>query len=859
MTNTFNYVGQASVDGGLQKCSTLEGLILLSPKPENAQKPQNLQTDPEFVRSDFKIYIANLPQKAGVSPEDIRALVLKELTDNALDECDRAGRPGEVTITQDGPDTYTVTDQGRGFDDTPEQLARRFSLDKPMTSSKQWRKPTRGCVGNGLRVIVGSVVDGDRKIIVKTRNREVVLCPRLDGTTVVVSVKDIDWSVGTSITIEINPLYPDHDSMGWSELAIELARNSGEPFRRDTSVWWLDADHLALNMLSSIGTDFTVADFVSRLDRCKDRRIGPQITAMFGKGTRCRDLSRADAIRLLEFLREMVPEQINAKKLGPMGRDAWRGGGLVDGYACKAGLIQTGKTEPYAKIPVLVEVWTATEEPTCYEDDCKIFATHLTINRSPAICEYDANRFGKGKEATFTLGGTTCRLTIPRGRYSFAVNITTPYIPILGDNKNPDLRCFNLLVTEAINSTIKAAYRNNPPKLFPKPESRFVRRPTEKKVTQKEAFLAVLGNAVKRSRDGTDGQRYYFSQRSLFYRVRELMKEILPDEELQYPYFTNTLITDYESEYGDIDHMVRDPRGVFTEPHGGDVVSMGTASVDAYSRSWWKYSNVLFVEKQDLVTILRQVGFDDRWDCFLLSSKGDGTRAAKDLIDKISERDEPTKFFVLHDADAAGSLISQSLREATKARGARKVEVCDLGLFPWDAIRDGLPVEVCGAPVNKNGKKGYRPVAYYIKERDRNNLGTGSDEPNWERWLQTQRIEINAMTSEQIVKWLNAEFEKHGAAKVIPPGDKASGRLRDNIRTSIRDRIEDRHMAEIEKLIEKETDEEFNKLKLPEDDALIEKIQTKYKDAPSISWTVAVSVIADEYLQEVMPEEIGNN
>jgi hypothetical protein len=108
------------------------------------QTPTLLQNDPDFVRKDYGLYISNLSQKAGVSPSLIRRLVLKELVDNALDETDRAGAAGDVTIIKLSDHVYTVTDRGRGFDDTPEQLARRFSLDKPMISSKQWRKPTQG-------------------------------------------------------------------------------------------------------------------------------------------------------------------------------------------------------------------------------------------------------------------------------------------------------------------------------------------------------------------------------------------------------------------------------------------------------------------------------------------------------------------------------------------------------------------------------------------------------------------------------------------------------------------------------------------------------------------------------------------
>src|SRR5580704_3079903 len=53
-------------------------------------------------------------QRAGVPTQRIRKLVLKELVDNALDEMDRAGQPGMVTIVQNAEHTYTATDHGCG-------------------------------------------------------------------------------------------------------------------------------------------------------------------------------------------------------------------------------------------------------------------------------------------------------------------------------------------------------------------------------------------------------------------------------------------------------------------------------------------------------------------------------------------------------------------------------------------------------------------------------------------------------------------------------------------------------------------------------------------------------------------------
>jgi DNA topoisomerase VI subunit B len=56
---------------------------------------------------------------AGVPAYRLRRLIAKEITDNALDAADRAGRPGAVTIERTGTDTYVVSDKGSGIDGDP--------------------------------------------------------------------------------------------------------------------------------------------------------------------------------------------------------------------------------------------------------------------------------------------------------------------------------------------------------------------------------------------------------------------------------------------------------------------------------------------------------------------------------------------------------------------------------------------------------------------------------------------------------------------------------------------------------------------------------------------------------------------
>jgi CubicO group peptidase (beta-lactamase class C family) len=123
-----------------------------NPKPVSASLPdaQNLK----FEREDWTSFrtIEGLQQKAGVSKDKLARLVLKELTDNGLDT------GTEVDVGELPKGGYYVQDEGPGIDGTPEEIARLFSIARPMVSTKLLRLPTRGALGNGLRVVAGAVL-----------------------------------------------------------------------------------------------------------------------------------------------------------------------------------------------------------------------------------------------------------------------------------------------------------------------------------------------------------------------------------------------------------------------------------------------------------------------------------------------------------------------------------------------------------------------------------------------------------------------------------------------------------------------------------------------------------------------------
>ena len=121
--------------------------------------------------------VEGLQQKAGVSANLLRRLVLKELADNALDTETRVAA-GEI---EGG---YFVEDEGPGLD--PDEVARLFSIDRPLVSTKLLRLPTRGALGNGLRVVAGAVLASSGSLTVITRGVRLKLKPERDGSTTVI-------------------------------------------------------------------------------------------------------------------------------------------------------------------------------------------------------------------------------------------------------------------------------------------------------------------------------------------------------------------------------------------------------------------------------------------------------------------------------------------------------------------------------------------------------------------------------------------------------------------------------------------------------------------------------------------------
>jgi hypothetical protein len=168
-----------------------------SPSPSGAQNFKTAQADWNAFRT-----VEGLQRKAGVPARLLRRLVLKEIADNGFDN------GATVTVgTMEGG--YFIDDLGTGLD--PDEVAKMFSISRPLVSTKLIRLPTRGALGNGLRVVAGVVLASNGFLTVETRNVRLKLRPERDGSTTVVSRTPCKRPVGTRVEIGFGPELPEDE------------------------------------------------------------------------------------------------------------------------------------------------------------------------------------------------------------------------------------------------------------------------------------------------------------------------------------------------------------------------------------------------------------------------------------------------------------------------------------------------------------------------------------------------------------------------------------------------------------------------------------------------------------------------
>ena len=370
-------------------------------------------------------------------------------------------------------------------------------------------------------------------------------------------------------------------------------------------------------------------------------------------------------------------------------------------------------------------------------------------------------------------------------------------------------------------------------------------RSRPQRVTIRDVAFAGMEDAyMKASGNG----RLPANARQVFYAARPGILRATGETELKSSYFTQTLLKDYMEEYNPPWDVVFDARGHITEPHTGKVVGLGGLEVRGYVDGFTdeiiyekpelepevmvptkgpglRYGAVLFLEKEGFNPLLEAAKIAERFDVAICSTKGMPVSALCDLLGTL--RQSGRKVFVVHDFDKSGFSIVETLRRGTRGSWGTG-DVVDLG-FRIEDIQ-GLetePVTYGGDPrpnLRQNGAT-QEEIGILVQSS-----GHGQ--------YYGERVELNAMTSEQFLEWLERKLTEAGIEKLIPENETLVAAYRRAVFLQRMQEAQDKLREQILR----------QSIEVPE--SLANQVRDEINDSPDLSWDEVVWRIAENGTEE---------
>jgi hypothetical protein len=422
-----------------------------------------------------------------------------------------------------------------------------------------------------------------------------------------------------------------------------------------------------------------------------------------------------------------------------------------------------------ALIPFCVEIWVVAHTLERNRDLVGVF--HPLLNRSPALAAMRCHADSSG----LRVHGCGLDLKVSgakRAFYMIWLSLITPYLRLTGDGKAPYLGHFRAAIEKALKGAAGEAYRN-----LIRPQGR---------MTIADAAYAVMTDAYLAAAANPGGDRLPVKARQIMYQARPDILELTGRSEFRDNYFTQTLLPAYVQDYPEETatwDVIYDARGHLNEPHTGRSVPLGTLEVRQYlgdrpsrrkhpqlaSNGLYetrgpehRFRNILFVEKEGFDELFAAVRLAERFDIAIMSTKGMSVVAARALLDRLAPLVD--HIFVLHDCDISGFSIFGTLgTNSDRYTFANDLadKLIDIGLRLEDARAMGLAAEP--VKVEKDRDKVRETLERHGATAEEIEFLAPEDED-----ATCRRVELNAMTSRQLVDFVEAAFLRHGVAKVVP-------------------------------------------------------------------------------------------
>jgi DNA topoisomerase VI subunit B len=746
--------------------------------------------------------------------------LVKELIDNALDACESAGVPPQITVTVTD-DSVTVTDNGPGM--PPETLERSLDYLVRVSDKQHYVSPTRGQLGNAFKCIWAAVYvatgqegrvevhSGDRLHVVTVGLNRIAQTPELshevleadhvqNGTSVKIAWPDIASYLGADFVLDgllkgyaaFNPHASFTRLFGGRRDEISATDPGWQKWRPadPTSPHWYRPETLR-NLIAAYLTasaDKTLREFIAEFRGLSRSATQKALTTPLGlTGARLSDLVSDGDVSLDKVARLLAAMQresrpVKPAALGILGREHLTQHMVVQRYV-DADSVRYKKVEGTSDgLPFVLEVALGV-----YRDEYADYGSDIAVGLN-----FSATFKPPIYLLTSLLGEQRIDTFDP---VAVLVHLACPALTFMEHSKGslalaPDvLEALAVALRFISKDWKKAKIAAGRKERVQQRELEKMRKVRHRPVSIKEAAYEWMETAyLKASADNS----LPANARQIMYALRPyVLAETGGKCWSSSSYFTQTLLPDFMKAYETDDwNVVFDARGHFQEPHDGARVDLGTLDVCRYLASRAqdpknlspasliatgfptvgpenRYDFALFIEKEGFDPLLKAAHIAERFDIAIMSTKGMSSTAARTLVEKLSDR--AVTILVAHDFDKAGLSILETLRSDTRRyQFASEPNVVDIGL----RLSDVEAMELQSEPVDygkdtdprdnlfANGAS-VEEVAYLAQGRKYGERG------DW----QGQRVELNALPADLFVSWLETKLTAAGVSKVVPNND----------------------------------------------------------------------------------------
>ena len=764
-----------------------------------------------------------LSMQMGAARHQWPATLLKELIDNALDACEAAGVAPEITVTV-GPESFSVQDNGPGMPQAT--LERSLDYLVRVSDKSYYVSPTRGQLGNALKCVWAApyVAHGEHGHIevvtgAVTHSIDVTLDriaqkPMLahtigpggvvkKGTLVKITWPEIASYLGNSADVGfynalvlcqryamLNPHATFHyieEDYRHTFPATERAWQKWLP-SNPTSPHWYSVEHLRALIAAYLaeeqagGRSRTVREFVSEFHGLKGTLKQKAVTDAAGlSGAVLHDLvHEGDVTRPLAFALwkalQQESREVKPAALGVLGEPhlKWC---LYRDYGVDKDSLKYKKVAGVVEgVPFVLEMafgWFS-EELSNYQRD-KV----IGLNFSPCLKD-------PFPELSSLLGEARVDEADP---VAIVVHLASPRLSVVDRGKSAIVLPLKIrrALSEGLLSLTKhwKAMKLHKERVSQRERTHYLTQQRQKCVSAKAAAYQVMEEAYRKA---SNNGKLPANARQVMYAARPLVLALTGGKSWKNSsYFTQQLLPDFVSKHPEETaqwDVVFDARGHLLEPHTGEEIGLGTLEVRHYTQRWQstadeqingltlsyafptsgpahRYRFALFVEKEGFNPLLKAMRIAERYDLAIMSTKGMSVTAARQLVEDLTK--QGVTILVLHDFDKAGFSIVHTLRTDTRRHQfSVKPNVIDLGLRMADVHTMALESEA---------------VEYDSKVDPRENLrqsGATEEECSFlvrqatsSGWI-GERVELNAMTSQQFIDWLETQLQAVGVEKMVP-------------------------------------------------------------------------------------------